>query len=208
MSCEASAGGRAPARGDCVKIEVHPDDGLVARKGAAVIAGDARAAVAARGRFIVAVSGGRTPWLMLRALANEQLPWENVHIVQVDERVAPAGDPDRNLTHLRASLLDHAPLPADHIHAMPVEAPDLARAAAQYAATLQDLAGLPPVLDLGSSRPWTGRPHRIAGARRSGARRHRRRRRGDTGLPRPAPDDVDVSDHQPVPARPMAGDRP
>ena len=131
-----------------MKIEVHPDDGLVARKGAAVIAGDARAAVAARGRFIVAVSGGRTPWLMLRALANEQLPWENVHIVQVDERVAPAGDPDRNLTHLRASLLDHAPLPADHIHAMPVEAPDLARAAAQYAATLQDLAGLPPVLDL------------------------------------------------------------
>ena len=125
-----------------MKIEVHPDDGLVARKGAAVIAGDARAAVAARGRFIVAVSGGRTPWLMLRALANEQLPWENVHIVQVDERVAPAGDPDRNLTHLRASLLDHAPLPADHINAMPVEAPDLARAAAQYAATLQDLAGL------------------------------------------------------------------
>ena len=61
-----------------MKIEVHPDDGLVARKGAAVIAGDARAAVAARGRFIVAVSGGRTPWLMLRALANEQLPWENV----------------------------------------------------------------------------------------------------------------------------------
>ena len=131
-----------------MKIEVHPDDGLVARKGAAVIAGDARAAVAARGRFIVAVSGGRTPWLMLRALANEQLPWENVHIVQVDERVAPAGDPDRNLTHLRASLLDHAPLAPDHIHAMPVEAPDLARAAAQYAATLQDLAGLPPVLDL------------------------------------------------------------
>ena len=131
-----------------MKIEVHPDDGLVARKGAAVIAGDARAAVAARGRFIVAVSGGRTPWLMLRALANEQLPWENVHIVQVDERVAPAGDPDRNLTHLRASLLDHAPLAPDHIHAMPVEASDLERAAAQYAATLQDLAGLPPVLDL------------------------------------------------------------
>ena len=94
-----------------MKIEVYPDDDVVARKAAAVIAGDVRAAVAARGRFIMAVSGGHTPWLMMRALADEALPWEHVHVVQVDERVAPAGDPDRNLTHLRASLLD-TPLPA------------------------------------------------------------------------------------------------
>jgi 6-phosphogluconolactonase len=71
-----------------------------------------------------------------------------VHVVQVDERVAPPADPDRNLAHLRASLLDHAPLPPDHIHAMPVEAADLDRAAAQYALTLRDVAGSPPVLDL------------------------------------------------------------
>ena len=131
-----------------MKIEVHPDDGVVARKGAAVVAADMRAAVAARGRFIVAVSGGHTPWQMLRALADEGLPWERVHVFQVDERVAPAGDPDRNLTHLRASLLNHAPLPADHIHAMPVEAADLGRAAEQYAETLRDVAGAPAVLDL------------------------------------------------------------
>ena len=73
-----------------MKIEVLPDDDAVARKAAAIIAADARAAVAARGRFIMAVSGGHTPWLMLRALADEQLPWEQVHVVQVDERVAPA----------------------------------------------------------------------------------------------------------------------
>ena len=96
----------------------------------------------------MAVSGGRTPWLMLRALAEEQLPWKHVHVVQVDERVAPAADPDRNLAHLRASLLDHAPLLPDHIHAMPVEAADLDRAAEQYARTLRDVAGSPPVLDL------------------------------------------------------------
>ena len=131
-----------------MNIEVHPDDGVVARKGAAVVAADMRAAVAARGRFIMAVSGGHTPWQMLRALADEGLPWERVHVFQVDERVAPAGDPDRNLTHLRASLLNHAPLPADHIHAMPVEAADLGRAAEQYAETLRDVAGAPPVLDL------------------------------------------------------------
>jgi 6-phosphogluconolactonase len=131
-----------------VKIEVFPDDELIARKAAEMIAADARAAVSSRGRFIMAVSGGRTPWLMLRALAGEQLPWENVHVVQVDERVAPSGDPDRNLTHLSESLLDRSPLLPDHIHAMPVEAPDLNRAAQQYAATLQDVAGLPPVFDL------------------------------------------------------------
>src|SRR6476661_928745 len=131
-----------------VKIEVEPDDDAVARKAAAIIAADVRSAVPARGRFIMAVSGGRTPWMMLRALADEPLPWENVHVVQVDERVAPAADPDRNLAHLRESLLDHAPLRPGHVHAMPVEAADLDHAAEQYAQTLREVAGSPPVLDL------------------------------------------------------------
>jgi len=131
-----------------MRIEVYSDANAAAAAGAKFIAAQAREAVTARGRFIMAVSGGRTPWLMLRALADEQLPWENVYVVQVDERAAPVGDPDRNLTHLRASLLDHAPLLPNHIHAMPVEAADLNGAAQQYAATLQDLAGSSPVLDL------------------------------------------------------------
>jgi 6-phosphogluconolactonase len=71
-----------------------------------------------------------------------------VHVFQVDERIAPAGDPDRNLAHLRQSLLDHAPLPPDHIHAMPVEAADLPVASEQYAALLREVAGAPAVLDL------------------------------------------------------------
>ena len=131
-----------------MKIEVQRDDEAVARTGAAIIAADARAAVLARGRFIMAVSGGHTPWVMLRVLADEQLPWEKVHVVQVDERVAPAGDPDRNLAHLRESLLEHASVRADHIHAMPVDAADLDGAAGQYAITLRKVAGSPPVLDL------------------------------------------------------------
>jgi 6-phosphogluconolactonase len=129
-------------------MQVLADPDLVASEAAAIIAAEARAAVSSRGRFVVAVSGGHTPWVALRALAAKKLPWERVHIVQVDERVAHAGDPDRNLTHLRESLLDHAPLPEDHVHAMPVEAPDLDRAAADYARTLAELAGTPPVLDL------------------------------------------------------------
>ncbi len=131
-----------------MKIEILADADTVAREAAAFVAAEARASVAARGRFIVAVSGGHTPWQMLRDLAGQDVPWERVHIVQVDERVAPAGDPDRNLTHLRESLLAHAPLRPEQIHAMPVESTDLDAAAAQYARTLEAVAGSPLVLDL------------------------------------------------------------
>jgi len=130
-----------------MKIEVYSDDESTARAAAKYIAAEASSAVAARGRFVMAVSGGRTPWIMLRALATESLPWEHIHVVQVDERVAPAGDSDRNLTHLLESLA-HSPIRPEQIHAMPVESPDLEAAVAQYAATVRDLAGSPPVLDL------------------------------------------------------------
>jgi 6-phosphogluconolactonase len=131
-----------------MKIEILPDADAVAREAAKFIAAEARSAVAERGRFVMAVSGGHTPWQMLRALASEKVSWESVHVVQVDERVAPAGDPDRNLTHLHESLLEHAPLRREQIHAMPVESPDLEAAAKRYAMTLQEIAGSPPVLDL------------------------------------------------------------
>jgi 6-phosphogluconolactonase len=131
-----------------MNIEVLENADSVAERAAGIIAENARAAVAARGRFVMAVSGGHTPWLMLRRLAMNELSWSAVHVAQVDERVAPAGHPDRNLTHLRESLLDHSPLPPDHVHEMPVESPDLEIAAAQYAAALAQIAGSPPLLDL------------------------------------------------------------
>jgi 6-phosphogluconolactonase len=131
-----------------MEIRVFADEAAVAIEAARVIAEEGRGAVAARGRFIMAVSGGHTPWQMLRALAQEDLPWKSVHLAQVDERVAPAGDPDRNLTHLRDSLLAHAPLPPENVCAMPVDSPDLEAAASQYAIELQEIAGAPPVLDL------------------------------------------------------------
>ncbi len=130
-----------------MKIQLLADADSVAQAAATFIAGEANAAKATRGRFILAVSGGQTPWLMLRALAREEVAWDAVHVVQVDERVAPPGDPDRNLTHLRESL-SSAPLPPEHIHAMPVESRDLEAAAAQYERTLREIAGSPPVLDL------------------------------------------------------------
>ncbi len=131
-----------------MRIDTFTDADAVARAGAAFTTDQARAAVAARGRFIMAISGGHTPWVMLRALADEPMPWADVHVVQVDERVAPDGDPDRNLTHLSESLLAHCPLDPAQVHAMPVESPDLEAARERYAATLREIAGAPAVLDL------------------------------------------------------------
>jgi len=131
-----------------MNVEVFTDDECVARAAAKLIATEASAAVAARGQFVMAVSGGHTPWIMLRALANQQLPWDRIHVVQVDERIAPAGDADRNLTHLRESLLSHSPIPPEHIYAMPVASADLEAAASQYASALREIAGSPPTLDL------------------------------------------------------------
>jgi 6-phosphogluconolactonase len=130
-----------------MNIETLPTAEAVAAEGARIIAEAARKAVAERGRFVMAVSGGHTPWLMLRELATAEVPWPNIHIVQVDERIAPAGHPDRNLTHLSQSLAG-APLAPEQIASMPVECSDLDEAAAAYTATLRELGGSPLMLDL------------------------------------------------------------
>ena len=131
-----------------MKIEVFAEPDRAAGEAARIVAAEARKAVAERGQFTAAFSGGHTPWLMLRALADEDVPWDKVHIAQVDERAVPAGSQDRNLTHLRESLLDHAPLRPEHIYAMPVEENNLTAAAGHYDHMLQRLAGSPPVPDL------------------------------------------------------------
>lgn len=117
------------------RIEILPDAEAVAKRATAYVVERASVAAANRGRFTLAVSGGRTPWAMLAQLAEEDMPWGQTAIYQVDERVAPADDPDRNLAHLLASL------PADsgaEIHPMPVEGDDLDAAAAEYARSLPE----------------------------------------------------------------------
>jgi 6-phosphogluconolactonase len=131
-----------------LSVEVLDTADAVANRAAQKIAALAREAIKVRGRFLFAVSGGHTPWVMLRALAAAQIPWPAVRVFQVDERVAPAGHADRNLTHLKESLLEHAPLCPEQILPMLVEAGDLDGAAAEYAQTLQHECGSPAVLDL------------------------------------------------------------
>ncbi len=129
-------------------IDVLPDAAAAAHAAAAFIADRARAAIRERGRFLCALSGGETPRPMLAALAREPLPWEHIDVFQTDERVAPAGSEARNLTHLERLLVTPAALPAARLHAMPVEADNLATAAATHAQVLLDAAGAPPVFDL------------------------------------------------------------
>lgn len=117
-----------------LELEACPDAQAAAERGADRIVEAAAAAIAARGAFTLAVSGGHDPWPMFSALTG-RLPWERTTVFQVDERVAPDGDDDRNLTHLLRSL------PAEglaSVRPMPVEAEDLEEAAAAYAARLPE----------------------------------------------------------------------
>lgn len=127
-----------------VHVEAAADAAQAAVCGAALLARWIREAVSARGRALVAVSGGRTPWAMLVKLAAEPLPWDRVHVFQVDERWAGASDPARNLTQLRSSLPKQVrlcPMPVD-------EYPNPEAAACAYAATLAEHCGTPVILDV------------------------------------------------------------
>ncbi len=101
-----------------------------------------------RGRCALAFSGGTTPWRAFSALAWEDVPWDRVHLFQVDERVAPSGDPERNYFHLMEALIDRIAIPSANVHPMPVEEEDLGEGACRYQAILRQIAGTPPVLDL------------------------------------------------------------
>lgn len=99
------------------------------------IAAAARDAVHQRGRFSLAVSGGSSPARMFELLVDEDLPWEQVELYQVDERVAPESDPARNLAQLQRCLLDPLEM-LPTLHPMPAEEDDLDAAAVRYATTL------------------------------------------------------------------------
>lgn len=158
------------------ELVIVTDAAALASRAADFVAERARKAVADHGRFTFAVSGGQTPWAMFAVLAGNDLPWSSVEIYQVDERVAPEGDPDRNLTHLTDSLRQTQA----RIVPMPVNEGDLDAAAVSYAGRLPrrfDLVHLglgpdghtaslvpgDPVLDVADrlvavTRPYQGHP--------------------------------------------------
>ena len=116
-----------------MKEEIVADVEAAALRGAELIALAAVAAIEARGVFSLAVSGGHAPWRMFELLGTHELDWDAIEVFQVDERIAPEGDDDRNLTHLLASLPAAG---AARVRPMPVDDPDLEAAAAGYAEQL------------------------------------------------------------------------
>lgn len=118
------------------QLEVLPDADAASRHAAELIAAAGREAVAERGEFSLALSGGRTPWRMIALLGDiEEMPWEQTQIFQVDERVAPPGDEARNLTQLiRMLALSHQAA----LRPMSVTSRDLESAAAEYESQLPE----------------------------------------------------------------------
>jgi 6-phosphogluconolactonase len=121
------------------RLEVLDDPEAVHKHGAELIVERARAAVSDRGRCALGMSGGRDPWPMFSQLEDHQLDWTRTEIFQVDERVAPPGSDERNLTHLVESLSIGA---QGSIRPMPVTEQDLDAAADRYADLLPDALDL------------------------------------------------------------------
>ena len=118
------------------RLIVGPTNMAAAAAAAHAVAVALRSSVAFRGTGTVAVSGGSTPSLFLRALAQEPLPWPSIHIFQVDERIAPDGDAHRNAVELVNALLE-VPLPDANIHLMEVAHEDPEVVADTYASLLK-----------------------------------------------------------------------
>ena len=201
------------------EIETGRTDADVAFAAAAHIAARARAAVSGHGRFCVALSGGRTPWKMLERLIELDIPWNGVHVFQVDERVAPDGDADRQRDEARCnpgSVRTPGREPPPHAGDGRGPRPGMRRLRAGHR---------PPhprgPSRSGAPRARRGRPYRFVGARRSGARIHRPGRRDGRTLSGQAADDPDSSGNRPgrgahvgghrrlegADARPAAGSR-
>ncbi len=117
-----------------------------AQKAANFIAERAAEAIQARGVFLIAFSGGKTPLKMFEMLGRQSIDWSKVHVFQVDERLAPDG-PDQNYFQLHEALLSRVPLPPDQVHHVN-QAVDAESAAALYASAIHDFLGVKPTLDL------------------------------------------------------------
>jgi 6-phosphogluconolactonase len=133
-------------------IRIFDNLELLSQSAAQIFADLADQAIQSRGRFSVALSGGKTPRRLYELLAGsptrEKIPWQAVHVFWGDERCVPLDDPRSDFRMAREALLEKVPLPAENIHAIQVNLPP-AQAAAQYETELRKFFGKqPPVFDL------------------------------------------------------------
>ena len=122
-----------------MKTELFSSADEVAERAAAYLEQLIRETLAHKNSFSMAISGGRTPWQMLKILSKAALPWTRVNLFQVDERVAPDGHADRNLTQLFQAIAGSPLVTRLHIFPMPVTAEDLDAAAGDYAELIHEI---------------------------------------------------------------------
>ena len=137
-------------------VEVFADDAALMAAAATTFATAARAAIAARGRFVTALSGGSTPRKLFELLASERfapsIDWDRVEVCFVDERSVPPDAEASNYRMTRETLLDRVAIPAAQVHRILSEDLPLVAAAA-YEQTVRTLLDTP-----------TGAPRPLAGA--------------------------------------------
>ena len=131
-----------------MRLKTAADPESAAQIAAEEIARLCHHAVRERGRVLVALSGGETPWMMMRSLRAIDLPWDRTWVAQVDERIAPRSDARRNLARIAEILVRDGPLPGAQLLAMPVETADLEAAAADYQRLLERHGGTPLQCDV------------------------------------------------------------
>jgi 6-phosphogluconolactonase len=133
-------------------VEIYESNSHASRAGAESFAACAGEAVARRGRFDVALSGGETPLTMYRLLAEpplrDQIPWALVHLFWGDDRGVPPEDPRSNYGMAREAFVSAVPIPEGNVHRMLGEI-DADEAAARYAGEIREHFGAQtPVFDL------------------------------------------------------------
>lgn len=133
--------------GSVAEAVVYPDFASLIAGAADTIAAAAAEAIAARGRFTIALSGGNTPRPVYQRLASVPIDWTKVHVFFGDERCVSPRDARSNHHMARVALLDRVPVPSEHVHRMRGEDPPEAAAEA-YAAVLRSALGEDGRLDL------------------------------------------------------------
>ncbi len=131
-----------------MRIHVLPTPEVAAERAADWLRTEIGHARGQHGRCLVALSGGRTVWRMLRDLRRLRVHWHDLQVFQVDERVVPENDERRYARQIADLLIAPAMLRAAQFHAMPVERSDLESGAEDYARLLSEHGGTPPVLDV------------------------------------------------------------
>lgn len=125
-------------------VEVLPDRSALIQRALDVVLSQIQTAIASQGYCTLALAGGGTPKPLYEALAQQILPWDQLHIFWGDERYVPPNHPDSNQGMARQAWLNQVPIPAENIHPMPTEAGNPQVDAQQHEQELQTFFQLAP----------------------------------------------------------------